>query len=58
MGKKSIHRTIRISDDIFEMIERQPGENFSQKFDALVMKCFYELPSKERELRIIEQQIY
>lgn len=57
MAAKGKIRSMRFSDDIYEMIERQPGENFSQKFDTLVTKCFYELPAKERELERIEKQI-
>lgn len=57
MANKSKIRSLRFSDDIFEMIERQPGENFSQKFDFLVTKCFYELPAKERELQRLDNEI-
>ena len=57
MGIKSNIRSMRFSDDIIDMIERQAGENFSQKFESLVKKCYYELPAKERELRFVELQI-
>lgn len=54
MAKKNNIRSIRISDDILELIEAQAGENFTQKYEALITRCFYELPAVERRL---EQQI-
>ena len=57
MRNKSKIRSIRFSPDIYDLIERQSGENFTQKFDNLVTRCFYELPAKERELQRINQEI-
>lgn len=56
MAKKN-NRNIRLSDEIVEMIERQQGQNFTQKFENLVTRCMWELPNKERELRRVEQQL-
>lgn len=39
------------------MIEQQPGDTFTAKFEALVTKCAWELPRKEEELKSIQQQI-
>lgn len=39
------------------MIEQQAGDSFSAKFDALVTRCCWELPSKEKELKQIQAQI-
>jgi len=57
MAKKNNIRSIRISDDILELIEAQAGENFTQKYEALITRCFYELPAVERRLEQLEQQI-
>ncbi len=56
MAKNNI-RSIRISDDILELIEAQAGENFTQKYEALITRCFYELPAVERRLERINQEI-
>lgn len=57
MTKKNNIRSIRFSDEIAEMIEQQPGENFTQKFEYLVTRCMLELPAKEKELERIERAI-
>ena len=57
MAKKNNIRTIRLSDELLEMIESQAGENFTAKFEALVTRCMWELPKKEQELEFIQEQI-
>lgn len=56
MAKGNI-RSMRFSDEILEMIEAQAGDNFTAKFEALVTRCMWELPAKERELKNIQEQI-
>ena len=56
MPKNNI-RSIRFSDEIREAIESQTGENFNQKFEALVTRCLWELPAAEERLRQVNQQI-
>ena len=57
MAKKNNIRSIRFSDEIIEMIESQAGETFTAKFEALVTKCMWELPAKEKELAAIQVRI-
>lgn len=54
---KGLIRSMRFSDDMIELIERQNGDTFTAKFEALVTKCVFELPHKEEELHRIQQQI-
>ena len=54
---KGVLKSIRIPEDILEMIEVQPGENFTAKFENLVRRCVQELPRKERELKSIQDAI-
>lgn len=56
MAKGNI-KTVRLSDELLEMIESQAGENFTAKFEALVTRCMWELPKKERELHLLQQRI-
>ena len=53
MAKKNNIRSIRFSDEIIEMIESQAGETFTAKFEALVTRCMWELPKKEKELECL-----
>ena len=55
-GKPNI-RSIRFSNDLAELIDRQVGNTFTEKFENLVTRCVWELPQKEKELKQIEQQI-
>ena len=40
-----------------ELIDRQQGDTFTQKFENLVSRCVWELPAKERELAALEERI-
>lgn len=57
MASKSNIRSIRISDDMLELIEQQAGNNFTEKWENLVTRCIWELPNKETELKRLEEQI-
>ena len=57
MAKKSNIRSMRFSDKMVEIIEAQAGETFTAKFEALVTRCMWELPAKEKELAGIQKQI-
>ena len=63
-GKPNI-RSIRFSDELAELIDRQVGRTFTEKFENLVTRCVWELPRKEaelerqeRELERLRQEIY
>lgn len=57
MAKKNNIRSMRFSDAMIEIIEAQAGETFTAKFEALVTRCMWELPKKEKELEDIRKQI-
>lgn len=56
MAKGNI-RSIRFSDELMEIIEAQPGETFTAKFEGLVRRCVSELPEKEAQLASVQAQI-
>lgn len=56
MAKNNI-RSIRFSDDLAELIDRQVGGTFTQKFENLITRCVYELPKKEEEIRRLDTMI-
>ena len=57
MGKKNNIRSIRFSDELAELIERQQGDTFTQKFENLVTRCVWELPAKQQEAKQLESAI-
>lgn len=57
MANKGNIRSMRFSDDVVRLIEDQPGDTFTAKFEALIYHCVQELPSKERDLQVIQDLI-
>lgn len=57
MANKSNLKSIRLSDDLIELIEQQAGATFTAKLENLVTRCVWELPRKEEELKWVESQI-
>ncbi|MDE6454484.1 MAG: hypothetical protein K2L38_00915 [Dysosmobacter sp.] len=55
-GKPNI-RSIRFSDELAELIDRQAGNTFTEKFENLVTRCVWELPQKEAELKQVQERI-
>lgn len=55
-GKPNI-RSIRFSDELAELIDRQEGNSFTEKFEGLITRCVGELPEKEAELKRIQKEI-
>ncbi len=55
-GKPNI-RSIRFSDELAELIDRQAGSTFTEKFENLITRCVWELPRKEEQLKQIQKQI-
>lgn len=55
-GKPNI-RSIRFSDELAELIDRQIGNTFTEKFENLVTRCVWELPQREAELKEVQTQV-
>lgn len=57
MAQKNNIRSIRFSDELAELIDRQTGDTFTQKFENLITRCVWELPKKEEELKRLDAVI-
>ena len=57
MSSKPNIRSIRISDDMAELIDRQAGNNFTEKWENLVTRCVWELPAQEARLKEVQARI-
>ena len=57
MATKGIIRSMRFSDEIVKLIEEQPGDTFTAKFDSLIYRCVHELPEKQRRVMLIQDLI-
>ena len=56
MAKNNI-RSIRFSDELADLIERQVGDTFTQKFENLITRCVWELPEQEKRLEKAREDI-
>lgn len=57
MVRKPNIRSIRFSNKLAELIDRQIGNSFTEKFENLITRCVWELPQKEAELERLEEEI-
>ena len=57
MASKGLIRSIRISDDMAELIDQQVGNNFTEKWENLVTRCIWELPAQEQRREEVKKQI-
>ena len=57
MANKNNIRSIRISDELADLIDRQVGRTFTEKFENLITRCVWELPAKEKELEEVQAAI-
>lgn len=56
MAKNNI-RSIRFSDELANLIDRQVGDTFTQKFENLITRCVWELPKQEKRLERVREEI-
>lgn len=54
---KSNIRSFRFSDEVAAILEKQKGDSLNQKFENLVLACFWTLPKREQELKQVQEQI-
>ena len=57
MAQKNNIRSIRFTDELAELIDRQVGRTFTEKFENLVTRCVWELPQKEAKLKRLDKEI-
>ena len=56
MAKNNI-RSIRFSDELADLIDRQAGDTFTQKCENLVTRCVWEVPAAEKRLEQVREEI-
>ena len=55
--RKTNIRSIRFTDELVELIDRQVGDTFTARLENLVTRCVWELPERERQLAELDRQI-
>jgi hypothetical protein len=54
---KSNLRSFRYTDEVAVILEAQEGSSLNEKFESLVLFCFYKLESRKKDLQHIEAEI-
>lgn len=54
---KDTRKTIRLSAELMEFIESQPGDHFTQKLESLLLRQKLEIPLREKEIERLEEKI-
>ncbi len=54
---KSRIRSIRMTDELYNLVDSQPGATWSDKWATLVTTAYLELPDKQAELEHLNRQI-
>lgn len=57
MANKPINKSIRISEQVYDIIQAYPGEGFNQKFESLVLEAFVAENERRKTLKQLEKQI-
>ncbi len=55
MAKNNL-RSFCYSDEVAAILEAQEGKNLNDKFENLVLTCFYRLPEIRAEIKRLQQQ--
>jgi len=53
---KSNLRSFRYSDEVATILEAQEGSSLNDKFEALVLLCFREVKSRQKELQMLQEE--
>lgn len=57
MARKNNIRSIRFSDEMAELIDRQIGGSFTEKFENLITRCVWEAPAAEQRIKQLDAKI-
>lgn len=57
MALKSIAKSIRISEEVFEYIEASPGKGFNDKFENIILEAKRGEAERKNNLERLEQEI-
>lgn len=57
MGNKCNVRSFRFSDEVAAILEGMEGKSLNDKFEQLVLECYYKLPDLKKEIKYYEKQI-
>ncbi|KAB4605889.1 hypothetical protein GMD88_10695 [Pseudoflavonifractor sp. BIOML-A6] len=57
MGQKTNLRSFRYSDEVAAILEAQEGKSVNDKFENLVLFCYYKVEQRQKDLDRINEDI-
>ena len=54
---KSISKSVRLSDEVFDYINQSPGKGFNEKFENIILRAKKEESDREQRLKDLQRQI-
>lgn len=55
--KKSISKSVRISEEVYSYIDSAPGKGFNEKFENIILEAKRTESDRKKELARLERQI-
>lgn len=55
-SKKTNLRSFRYSDEVAAVLEQQEGKSLNDKFENLILKCYYEAPKWDKYVADMREQ--
>lgn len=57
MAKKPIGKSVRLSQEVYDIVNSAPGEGFNEKFENLVLDYHHTIAKRKKQLNDIERKI-
>ncbi|MDO5391692.1 MAG: hypothetical protein Q4F24_11480 [Eubacteriales bacterium] len=57
MAKKSVAKSVRMTEQVYEYIQRQEGNGFNEKFESMVLYAMESEADLQQRLAFLDQQI-
>lgn len=57
MAKKSVAKSVRMTEQVYEYIQRQEGNGFNEKFENMVLYAMDSEADRQQCLAFLDQQI-
>ena len=54
---KSISKSVRLSDEVYEYINESPGKGFNEKFENIILRAKKEESDREQRLKDLQRKI-
>ena len=55
-GKKDIQKSVRMTQQVYDFIEKTTGDGFNQKFENLVLSFMTSESEHEKKIKFLEKQ--